>query len=76
MGARRSTPLSDAVDRKSYIVGLGRKDLAAKLGMSDSQLSLYLTGRCRPTIAITERLAEILEMDPRAVRELALKKAM
>lgn len=76
MAARSTTPLAKAVDRKLYIAGMTRADLASELKVSNNYLSYLLTGRTRPSIEVSNRMAEILEMDGREIRELVLKRAM
>ena len=76
MAARSDTPLAKAVDRKLYILGMTRAELAQHLRISNNYLSCMLVGRNRPTIDIANRMAAVLEMDGREIRELALKKAM
>lgn len=76
MGKRCVTPLSEAVDRRLYIAGLTRTDLAQQLGIAYSHVCLIMQGRMLPTIDIANKMAEILEMNPRKLRELALKKVV
>lgn len=76
MPAKRTTPLSEAVDRQLYILGYTRSDFAKELGICYSYLSQILTGFYPPPIDIANKMAEILEMKPRELRELVLKKAI
>lgn len=76
MAAKRITPLSKAVDKKLYILGMTRMDLATKLGISYSYLSLVLRGDYAPPIDFSENMAKHVEMNARDIRELILKKAM
>ena len=76
MPAKRTTPLSEAVDRQLYIIGMTRADFAKGLNISYSYLSQILTGFYPPTIEIANKMAEILELNPRKLRELVLKKAI
>ena len=76
MPAKRTTPLSEAVDKQLYIIGMRRSDMAKEIGISYSYLSQILTGFYPPTIEIANKMAEILELNPRKLRELVLKKAI
>ncbi len=76
MAARRITPLSEAVDRKLYIIGMTRREFAMSLHIGYNYLSLLLTGYYTPTIEMTNKMAEILETNPRELRELVLAKAI
>lgn len=76
MAAKRITPLSKEVDKRLYLRGLTRMDLAKKTGIAYSYLSVILRGDCIPPIELTERMAEHIEMNARDIRELILKKAM
>lgn len=76
MPARRITPLSEAVDRKLYIIGITRGELANAVGVSYNYLSQILVGYYVPTIELTNRMSDVLEMQPRELRELVLKQAI
>ena len=76
MAARSDTPLAKAVDRRLYIMGMTREELARQMGISLSYLSTMVSGRYKPNIEMSENMAAILEMDGREIRELALKKAI
>jgi transcriptional regulator with XRE-family HTH domain len=76
MPARRNTPLSDAIDRQLYIIGMTRADFAKAIGVGYNYLSNILIGHYEPSIDLSNRMAGILEMNPREVRELVLKKAI
>lgn len=76
MSTKRITPLSKAVDRQLYIIGMTRMELARKLGITYNYICLILQGRNMLSIDIANRMAEIIEVNPRELRELALKKAI
>ena len=76
MPAKRITPLSKVVDRQLYIIGMTRADFAKAVGITYNYVSLILNGYHQPTIEITNKMSEILEMNPRELRELVLKKAI
>lgn len=76
MPARRVTPLSEVVDRQLYIIGMTRADFAKAIGVSYNYMAQILIGFYEPTIELSNRMAETLEMNPRELRELVLKKAI
>lgn len=75
-GKRRITPLSTVVDKTLYIKGMTRGELAKKLGISRSYISLVLTGEMIMPIQMSIKIAEELDLDDCELRRLALKKAM
>lgn len=75
MGQKKETPLSREVDERLYVLGMTRRGLADALDINLSYLSLVLTGRAKPSIQLSTRLADALGMEARRVRELALKAA-
>jgi transcriptional regulator with XRE-family HTH domain len=76
MPKKRITPLSAEVDKRLYIKGITRNELATKIGISRSYISLVLTGEVLIPIPISTKIAEELDMDDCELRKLALKKAM
>ena len=76
MAKKRITPLSIKVDKRLYIKGMTRAQLCEKLGISDSYISLMLTGEVNLPIPMSIKIADELDLDDQELRELALKKAM
>lgn len=76
MAKKRITPLSTKVDKRLYLKGMTRTQLCEKLGISDSYISLMLTGEANLPIPMSIKIANELDLDDQELRELALKKAM
>jgi len=69
-GVKR-TPLSVLIDKKLYLMGLSRNDLAIKMDIGYQHLSNILCGRYIPTIEMSKRMAEALDLDDYEIRRLA-----
>lgn len=73
MARKRVTPLSKAVDRKLYLLGMNRADLAASLGITYQYLSNILTGRTPLSISMSKRIGEPLQMRDEELRRLSIQ---
>ena len=74
MARKRRTPLSEAVDRQLYIMGISRNDLADAMGVTYQYLSLILTGRVPLSISMSRRIGDQIGMKDEELRKLALKR--
>jgi transcriptional regulator with XRE-family HTH domain len=73
MARNYRTALSEAVDKKLYIKGWTRSELADHMGVSYQYLNNILVGRAVPSIQASERMAEALDEEPRRLRQAALR---
>ncbi len=62
------------VAKKLYILGKEQKWLAVECGVSEAYISRIIHGKARPSAKITEKIAQLLDMDVYKLRELVLKK--
>lgn len=67
------TMLSDLVDKRLYIKGWTRSDLAAHMGVCYQHLNNILVGRGVPSLKASERMAQAIGEDPQKLRQLALR---
>ena len=72
-GVKR-TPLSVAVDTRLYVMGITRNDFAIKLAIGYQHLSNILCGRTVPTIDMSNRMSDILEISSQEIRRLAAQR--
>lgn len=76
MAARSRVPLARAVDNQLYIIGMTRAELAERMEISGCYLSYLLNCRQRPSIEMTNRMAEIINMEASELRRLVLRAAV
>lgn len=59
--------LIDVIKLRLYERGLSKKELAKKLGVSQSRVSEYMTGKSEPTLKIARQICLQLDIDPAIV---------
>lgn len=73
MARKRRTPLSEAVDRQLYIMGISRNELADAMGVTYQYLCLILSGRTPLSIDMSKRIAKQIKMKDEELRRLAIQ---
>lgn len=63
------------VVKKLYILGKDQKWLAEECGVTRAYISMILRGTYKPSAGITEKIAQLLEVDVYKLREMVLIKA-
>lgn len=59
--------------KRLYIIGKTQKWLAEQCGVSKQYISLIIYGKSKPSAEITQKIAEVFDMDVQKLRELVLK---
>lgn len=72
MPGKIATPLAKTVDKRLYLKGMDRRQMARELGISYQYLSNMLSGRTIPTIGMSVKIAELIQISDDEVRRLAL----
>lgn len=70
---RTNHPVGKAVDKRLYIIGMTRKELAEKAGVGYIYLNGALGGRHRLPIGVSDKIADIIGMDACELRALYFK---
>lgn len=63
-GYERAREIGARIADRRAIVGLRQSELAKKIGISQNQISLYERGTSRIDVAIIERIAAVLGVNP------------
>lgn len=61
------------VVKRLYIIGKNQKWLAEQCGVSKQYISQIVYGKSKPSAEITQRIADVFDMDVQKLRELVLK---
>lgn len=59
-----SPTLAGVIGLRLAEMGMSRKELAEKIGVSQSRISEYMTGKSEPTLRIARELCRVLNIDP------------
>lgn len=59
--------LIEVIQLRLYEMGLNQKALAEMLGVSQSRVSEYLSGKSEPTLSIARKISKLLNIDPAIV---------
>ena len=59
--------LVEVIQLRLYEMGLNQKALAEMLGVSQSRISEYLSGKSEPTLSIARKISKLLNIDPAIV---------
>ncbi len=69
----RRNKLGLEVSKKLYILGKNQKWLADQCGCSEVYISRIINGKARPSIEMSEKIAEALGMSAVEIRKMVLE---
>lgn len=65
--------LGREVVKRLFIIGKTQRWLAEGCGVTEAHMSQIINGKTRPSSKVSEKMAELLQMDVYKLRELVLK---
>lgn len=65
--AVKTPSLSEVIKLRMYEKGLTQAQLSKLLGISDSRISEYLSGKSEPTLKIARKISQTLNIEPGVV---------
>lgn len=63
----KTPPLPDVIKLKMYESGITQAQLSKMLGISNSRISEYLSGKSEPTLKIARKISQRLQIEPSIV---------
>lgn len=60
----KTPPLTEVIKLKMYERGITQAELSKMLGISNSRISEYLSGKSEPTLKIARKISQSLQIDP------------
>ena len=60
----KTPPLPEAIKLKMYERGISQAQLSKMLGISNSRISEYLSGKSEPTLKIVRKISQSLHIEP------------
>lgn len=60
----KTPPLTEVIKLKMYERGITQAQLSKMLGISNSRISEYLSGKSEPTLKIARKISQSLQIEP------------